>query len=153
MIDKETAPKEEDWGDPALWNFEVEHAFSKLFGKSRPEIYTFFEDGLTFADTVSELPPAPLRYYLGLFIEHLIEDREALDDSTRDYMVNAVFYACQRALEVNPVSAIPALEELMPQIKFIAENQELFDYNKKNDGTFAIKFCQIVKLCETKRST
>lgn len=139
-------PSEEDWGE--YWkNFDQKSAYGSFFGRSNEQLQSqFHKDGIELVYEIRFMPKRVFDYYvLGLrdfIISGDFPDHEAADFSS--YFLDMVIYL----LEHDPQMISSRIKDLTPALKYVADNQKIYDAPVDIYGDFSEKFIKIKKLCK-----
>ena len=142
-------PSEKDWGE--YWkDFDQKSAYSSFFGKSNSQMQeAFFKDGNDLMTEIRFMPVIPFRYYILGFRDFILNGKfppyEASDIAT--YFLDMVVWV----IEESPEKIAPVMQELMPSINFVANNQVKYEADEQIYGSFLDRLNKIQELC-TKNS-
>lgn len=134
-------PSEEDWGE--YWkDLDQKSAYDSFFGKSNDQLQNdFYKNGIELAYEIRFMPKNPFGYYIlglrdfilaGDFPEH-----EAADFTS--YFLDMVVYV----LEHDYPMISSKMKDLMPALKYISYNQDVYDAPLEIYGDYMEKFNKI----------
>jgi hypothetical protein len=134
-------PSEEDWGDYRS-DLDWEYAHRQFAGRTNAEMLPHFrENVLMRSEDVSNMPEIPFRYYVLGFRDFVAaRDFEEPDGSdAASCFLNLVL----RKLQIQPDILLPIMPELVPTLRFVAENQALYGADESIYGSFRETLGQI----------
>ncbi|MCE0555528.1 hypothetical protein [Motilimonas sp. E26] len=140
-------PNVKDWGDYEN-DYDMKDAFEHFNGISIDEAKALFRiDPFTSINDLSFMPEVPFRYYMLAFKGYIedckFEDGEAYSSTAR------FLKTIERKLEKKPQDIEPIMEELLPTIKFVANNQERFETGSYSFGNYMERYLVITQLYQT----
>jgi hypothetical protein len=143
---KMPVPTEEEWGDYKA-DLDANAAHRQFAGKSNDDVQIEFERNvIERTDELRWMPKVPFQYYM-LGFKQFIESRaEQCDD--RSDAASCFIRLVEEKLENIPVFILPILDQLMPTVKYVAENQNRFDADKSIYGNFFEIYENIVNLMQ-----
>jgi hypothetical protein len=128
-------PSDEDWegyrGDP-----EAEWAHGIFAGKSNDQVQADFERTvLERSFELSYMPDRPFRYYIFGFKQYL-EKRAAFPEIDSSDAASSFLQLIDQTLVEKPERIRPVIGDLMPCVRFVANNQALYNADEDIYGSF-----------------
>ena len=156
MHHKTPIPTEDDWNDYET-DIDTKWAHDQYVGKSLDEVLPYFivNNVLCAAEDLSHMPAIPFQYYVmtfkRLFLSEsvrkdLLEKGEPADASS--CFLNLV----RNTLVTNSQLIMPVMNELMPVVNYVAENQDLFKVNRHIYGNLKNIRDEIVRLINNEQT-
>lgn len=141
-------PTKEDWGEYWL-DFDQESAFEAYHAKTNEQMKILYRRaGNQLITYLRFMPKIPFRYYMKGMCEFILEGEFARYDAAdmTSYLLDMVEYIIDEKVEFIAAD----MEDIMPTLKYIAENQEKFDASILVYGSFSDKLESIVALAARK---
>lgn len=137
-------PTEEEWGSYKT-DLDAGYVYSVFAGKSNDDVQIDFEQNvIEKTDELRWMPIVPFQYYM-LGLRQFIETR-AQDFDDRSDAASCFIRLVEEKLKDAPDFIFPIIDELMPTVKYVAENQSRFDADKSIYGDFIEIYENILKL-------
>jgi hypothetical protein len=140
----ERIPTEADWGD-YLADLDQKWAHDRFSGNSNEEMQHYFRNSpIEGASDLQFMPEMPFRYYmLGYRDSVMADDFDFLEGSdAASCFVNLITLK----LEKEPRHIVPIMQELLPALEFVSQNQARFKADESIYGSFAEKLGRIQEL-------
>jgi len=142
MIDN--VPTELDWGDYQA-DLDQKCAHDVFAGKSNEDVRNdFYRNVIERADELRFMPKKPFQYYMIGFGEFVLRG-EFADYSSADAASCFLGLVIEK-LDKNPDFILPIMEDLMPAIEYVGNNQIAFYASEEIYGDFLEKAEEIVSL-------
>jgi hypothetical protein len=139
-------PTEEQWGDYKD-ELDEEYAHRMFAGKSNDEMQVAFEENvLARTEDFRYMPRTPFRYYMLEFKQFIESCKEDYDD--RSDAASCFICLVEDAFKCGPDDILPILDQVLPTVKYIAENQRWFDADIDIYGDFKEIYQNILRLAE-----
>lgn len=137
-------PSEEEWGGYKA-DLDTEYAHRLFAGKTNDDMQTAFEENvIERTDELRWMPKMPFQYYM-LGFKQFIENRaENCDD--RSDAASCFIRLVAEKLKNTPDFILPILDQLLPTVEYIVENQSPFDAEVSIYGNFSEIHKNILKL-------
>jgi len=129
-----TVPTESDWGDYQS-DLDAKCAHDLFGGRTNEEMQAHFR--LNPIERTSELrfmPTVPFRYYVLGFRDFIM--RKEFDFLSASDAASCFLSLVLDKLERQPQDIIPVMPDLLPALKYVAENQTEFDAEESIYGDF-----------------
>ncbi len=140
----QTIPKEKDW-DYDSDNLDAAYAYEIFYDKSNEAAQEDFRlNVIERTDEIRWMPTVPLQYYI-FGLRDFVLGRDWGDEAGSDAASCYINLVLEK-LEEAPDVIKPVIQELMPSIKYIAQNQKSFDADEKIYGSFLDIFKKIEAL-------
>ncbi len=137
-------PTEEDWGS-YVDDLDSMYAHKIFFGKTNQEMQPAFQEAvIERVDELRWMPPVPFQYYILGLRDYVMNQDTCLDDRS-DAASCFLTLVTEKAKDHSDYIK-PVLNELMPAIKFVADNQSLYDANEEIYGDFRKKEKELLEL-------
>jgi hypothetical protein len=129
-------PSEQDWeGVNNSYDLDAAYAYKVFFGKSIAETQIdFARNPIERTDELRFMPKMPFQYYIIAFRDFVI-DIDKLDDWKSD-AASCFISLAEEMLENKPDFIVPVYHKLESSLKFIAQNQSLYDADEDIYGSF-----------------
>lgn len=144
-------PTEADWGDYRS-DLDWEYAHRQFAGRTNEEMLPRFrENVLMRSEDVDNMPEIPFRYYMLGFRDFVIAGK--FDDELETPTAASCFLSLVlRKLENKPGHVVAIMPELLPAVRFVAQNQEAFQADEGIYGSFQEILVRIEALCASLRN-
>ena len=139
-------PSEQDWeGVNNSYDLDAAYAFKMFFGKSIAETRAdFARNPIERTDEIRSMPKIPFQYYIIAFRD-FVRDVDKLDDWKSD-AASCFISLVEEMFENKPDFIVPVYHELEPTLKFISQNQGLYDADEDIYGSFQSTMKRIMAL-------
>lgn len=133
-----TVPTEQDWGDcnsGRIEDLDLKYAHDVFIGKTNEEMRRHYKDHVLMrAEDFHWMPQKPFQYYIFGFRDFVLRrDFGVFENSDA---ASSFLQLILLKLKEQPDHILPVLSQLMPDIEFIANNQELYEADKDIYGEF-----------------
>lgn len=143
-------PVEKDWGNYKS-DLDVKHAFLIFAGKSNTEMQSEFKKNVMERSfDIAQMPKVPFQYYIFGYKQHI--DSEDFGQFSKPDAVSCFIGLIETKLKTDPDFVLPILEELIPTIEHIANNQKYFEADVDIYGDFKNKFDFIIEALKRSQS-
>ncbi len=143
MNDCSKIPNEQDWEN---WqdDLDTKYAHNLLAGKTIQNVVDLFlENPIERMDELIWVPKSVFQYYIYGFVK-AVHSKEAAGNSE----LASAFLNLLIAKEKQTKGSVAEIfNELMPTIKFVADNQNYFDASIEIFGAFTELESELIKLC------
>ncbi len=138
--DLSSPPKKEDWGDYKS-DLDQNHAHSVFAARTNQEMQRFFRDNpIEMTDELRWMPDVPFRYYMLGFRDFMMaEDFDGHDSDAASCFLGLIL----EKLEKYPLTIVPIMQELLPAVEYVAQNQAKFDASTEIYGNFLDRLAKI----------
>jgi hypothetical protein len=127
-------PTEEEWG-PYRDDLDQRSAHDLFAGRTNEEMQPYFRRNvIERADELRWMPAIPFGYYMLGFRDFVIADDFAPLDASD--AASCFLGLVEEKLQKQPSYILPIMSELMPALRFVAQNQARFDASKNIYGSF-----------------
>jgi hypothetical protein len=129
-----TIPTEADWEDYSD-HLDIKYAHDMFIGKTNEQMLSEYKDRvLSRSEDIFWMPKRPFQYYICGFRDFVMRQDFGLCESAdaASSFLNLIVHK----LENQPDFILPILQQLLPDIEFIANNQELFEADEEIYGNF-----------------
>lgn len=143
-----SVPTENEW-ENYKEDLDAKYAHDLFIGKTNEQMLPEYKDRvLARSEDIYWMPIKPFQYYIFGFRDFVIQQDFGICESSdaASSFLNLVIYK----LEEKPEFILSVLPELMKDIEFIANNQELFDADEDIYGSFKDKLQEIKRLYKNK---
>lgn len=138
-------PTEQDWGDYKS-DFDQKDAYKVFFGKSFGEAIPDFERNvIERANELQFIAPTPFRYYM-LAMRNYVMSKNVLSNTMASDAASCFLRLVKLKLLESPETIMPIMDELMPALEYVGENQAIFDADIDIYGDFREKVAEIKNL-------
>jgi hypothetical protein len=141
-------PTEEDWGEynsGRIEDLDLKYAHGVFTGKTNEEMLPLYKDHVLMrAEDIHWMPKKPFQYYIFGFRDYVIRRDFGFYESSD--AASSFLRIVLLKLREQPEFILPVLSKLMPDIEFIANNQELYDADIDIYGDFKELLHQIKEL-------
>jgi hypothetical protein len=144
-------PTEADWeGGGGLRPHEVESAKEEFFGKSTEEClphFSFSEFSPIFrAAELMEVGGKVFAYYVFAMADFVMLDTTLEKPDIAPFAALCFLQLIRDQLKEQPEHVLPVLEDLLPALRYAAENQARFDVHSDMDESFPEIYAEILQL-------
>jgi hypothetical protein len=143
-----SVPTENEW-ENYKEDLDTKYAHDLFIGKTNEQMLSEYKDRvLARSEDIYWMPIKPFQYYIFGFRDFVIQQDFGIcegSDAASSFL-NLVIYK----LEKKPEFILSVLPEIMKDIDFIANNQELFDADEDIYGSFKDKLQEIKRLYKNK---
>ena len=141
---KTKIPNESDWGDYTA-DLDQEYAHRHFAGRSNEEIQPRFRrNPIEATEELRFMPEVPFRYYMLGFRDFVMSgDFQPLDSSDA---ASCFLRLTLEKLQTQPNHIVAVMLDLLPAIRYVANNQAKFEADEKIYGDFREILVQIEKL-------
>ncbi len=138
-------PTEQDW-ENYLDDLDAEWAHKVFAGKSNDEVQVEFRRSCVIErmGDILSMPIKPFQYYMYGFKQFI--DKGKFDDNEASDAVNCFISLVANVLEKKPGYIKPILNDLMPTLEHISENQLEYEAAIDIYGHFPVKLDRIKEL-------
>jgi hypothetical protein len=127
-------PTEADWGDYE-GDFDQRDAHDVFAGRTNEEMLpSFGENVLMRVGELRWMPEVPFQYYMLGFRDFVMARQFKYHDGSD--AASCFLDLVAEKLEAQPAHVLPIVSELLPALRFVAENQALFDADESIYGNF-----------------
>ena len=143
-------PTESDWRE---WPAHMERpldldeagARRRFAGKSFDEALEVFRKFpvLGCAEDLGYMPPVPFRYYMLVFVQHVLSAAHAADKLESPDAASGLLDIVERKLAGDRDTIAPIMNDLLAAVRFVAAHQELYDANPGIYGDFTERAARI----------
>jgi hypothetical protein len=142
-------PTEADWGDyegdlDTKWSHDVFAGHTNLEMLSRFDVNV-----IETADELRWMPEVPFRYYILGFRDYVMAQEFKYDDGSD--AASCFLNLIAEKLEGQPKHVLPIMPELLPALRYVAENQTLFGAEESIYGSFRRKLERIEEVYNLNR--
>jgi hypothetical protein len=137
-------PDEKDWAGYED-DLDVIYAHDLFIGKSIEEATPHFQQNpVERMDELLFMPTIPFQYYVFAFVRYVMSDSAKNDPDAASGFLSLI----EARLEKSPASVIAIMDDLLPCLDFISENQKHFDADEHIYGDFKERRHKILELCD-----
>ena len=127
-------PTEKDWAD-YMDDLDAKYAHSIFFGKTNNEVQKYFKRSpIERSSELSFMPIKPFQYYIFGFKQY-IEAGEFNKYDASD-ATSCFIRLIEDMLTKKPLFVKPIINELLPTLRYVSENQSSFDASQEIYGNF-----------------
>jgi len=139
-------PTEEEW--ETYWDdLDSEYAHKIFAGKSNDEVQEDFRrSAIERASELSFMPIKPFQYYIFGYKQFI--DTGSFEQYESSDAVSCFIRLIENMLTKKPEFVLPVLGELLPTLRYVAENQASYDADEAIYGNFKDIFHSIEKLAK-----
>ena len=139
-------PTEAQWEN--YWDdLDTNYAHRIFFGKSNEEMQEEFRRCvIERVDEIRWMPKIPFQYYIFGLRDYVMERNFGFYDSSD--AASCFLGLISEKLKKQPHYVKPVFQELLPSLRFVSENQELYDADIDIYGSFIEKYNEIISLFE-----
>jgi len=142
-------PTEEDWEEYAK-DLDANYAHGIYFGKSNSEMLPAYKNRvLSRSEDIYWMPKKPFQYYILGFRDFVLARNFGYLESSD--AASSFLLLVLNKLEKQPEFIMPIYPALSAAVKFVAENQSLYEANEAIYGNF-IELLNKIKTCLEKHS-
>ncbi|MEJ2045953.1 MAG: hypothetical protein P8X89_22070 [Reinekea sp.] len=144
-------PTKDDWGE--YWkDLDQKSAYERFFGKSNAQLQScYFDSGQDMMMELRFMNPKVFQYYVLGFRNFILKGEfpkyEASDFVS--YFMEMVEYL----LIHEKAKILPCIEELLPTLKYISENQELYEASADIYGDFTLKYENLIGILKESKES
>ena len=137
-------PTEADWGNyDADWDRKWAH--DHYSGRSNEDMQNHFRNiPVEGAEDLRWMPDAPFRYYILGYRDSVMSGD--LSSDAASCLLNLVL----EKLEGAPQAVLPVMQDLLPTLEYVAQNQAAFDADLEIYGSFPEKLARITDALQGK---
>jgi hypothetical protein len=144
-------PTEADWeGGRGLRPHEVESAKEEFFGKSTEECLPHFSfSGISPSFRAAELMEVSgkvFAYYVFAMADFVMLDATLEKPDVAPFAAVCFLELIRNQLKEQPGHVLPVLDDLLPALRYAAENQESFSADPEIFGSFPEIYAEILQL-------
>jgi len=137
-------PTEADWGDYKA-DLDTNWAHDRFAGHTNEEMQAYFYKNVIEAyEDLRFMPEVPFRYYMLGFRDFVMAGK--FDFLEASNAANCFLCLVHEKLKEQPEYILPIMPELLPTVRFVAQNQAAFDAEERFYGRFREKLDQIEAL-------
>jgi len=137
-------PDAQAWG-PEPTDLDEAYARRIFFGKSKEEAFFLFEKNvIERASELRFMPRDCFRYYMCAFKDYLLLPSTLKNEMAPD-AASCFIGLVQEKIQVDQESILLLMPQLWPVLRYIAENQDLYDADRDIYGDFRDKLLEIEK--------
>jgi hypothetical protein len=130
-------PTEADWGDYRA-DLDQASAHDRFAGRTNEEMLPHFsEHVIERTGELRWMPTVPFRYYMIGFRDFVMAREFKYDDGSD--AASCFLNLVAEKLEAQPDHVLPIMRELLPAVRYVAENQALFEADESIYGSFRRK--------------
>jgi hypothetical protein len=141
-------PTEQDWGDcnsGHIEDLDLKYAHDVFIGKTNEEMQRHYKDHVLMrAEDLHWMSQKPFQYYIFGFRDFVL--RRDFGFFENSDAASSFLQLILLKLKEQPDHIRPVLSQLMPDIEFIANNQELYEADKDIYGDFKETLREISEL-------
>jgi len=140
-------PTEADWGQLEAGDLDARYARRMFAGKSFQDAVPMFRANvLERAEDLHYMPPVPFRFYMLAFKEYVLSDAVLEDELAAASAADSFLSLVESRLREHPGSISPIIDELMPAVTFVAQNQDRYGATLEIYGDFRDRMERINEL-------
>lgn len=131
-------PGREAWGKLPDDDLDMQAAYKDFFGKSNSNMQEKFANyPIEMADSLRWMPIVPFRYYIKGFTQFLFSGKSHGPDAAD--AANSFLNLIAEKLINQPNCVAPVMDEILPVVHHLADNQEAFNADLDIYGDFREK--------------
>lgn len=131
-------PRQEHWGNLPADDLDVLAAYKDFFGKTNQEMEQSFANCvIEMADSLRWMPPVPFRYYLKGFADFILGSK--FHESDAPDAASSFLRLIEEKVRRQPDFIAPIMEEILPVVAHLANNQSAFQADPDIYGDFSEK--------------
>ncbi|WP_339846661.1 hypothetical protein [uncultured Halopseudomonas sp.] len=140
-------PTEEEWAGYEK-DLDAKYAYKTFYGKTNEEMQPAFRKNvIERTDEIRFMPRGAFQYYIFGLRDYVIrQDFELYESSDA---ASCFIGLVLEKLRKEPESVQPIISELLPDLQFVAGNQNLYEADKDIYGDFTAMYQDIVRLSRT----
>ncbi|MBC3873747.1 hypothetical protein [Undibacterium flavidum] len=139
-------PSKEAWGEILKDDLDMQAAYNDFFGKSNRDMREAYANySIEMVDSLRWMPPVPFRYYIKGFAEFLLSD--GLHKIDASDAASSFLRLIEEKLRKQSNLLAPIIDDVLPVVRHLAENQEAFEVDVEIYGDFKEKRETIESLC------
>lgn len=137
-------PSEKDWAGYER-DIDARYAHKIFFGKSNEQMQSAFRDNvIEKTDEIRFMPTSAFQYYVFGLRDFVIR-RQFVDYESSD-AANCFLGLVLEKLRKEPHTIVPVIDQLLPDLEYVARNQDLYEADKDIYGDFMETFEEILRL-------
>lgn len=144
-------PTEEDWGNPN-GDLDWQYAKDQLCGRDLQYAADRFRElPLALSEDLDSMPEIPFRFYIHA-TTLAFKTLNIRSDWETHNAANGLLSVVATKLRQEPEKILPVMQDMLPTLEFISENQGLLDADVDIYGLFKAEYREISELAEQKSS-
>ena len=137
-------PSQEEWENHEE-NLDANYAYRNFFGKTKHEMQKEFRlNVIERVEDIRWMPLVPFQYYIFGLRDYVIKKEWGFCDGSD--AASCYLGLIKEKLEQSPLFINPILDELLPSLNYVANNQLEYEADESIYGNFQDQYREIIRI-------